>query len=184
MTATPERTDGYDIYRLFDNNIAYEIRLNQALEADLLCPFHYYGISDLVVDEVQYDDLSQFSKITSDEWVRNIQDAINRYSIPDTRRRGLIFVSRNEEGKVLSEKLNMLGLRTLALSGADDDKARDAAFDRLESADGPNALEYLIAVDILNEGIDIPSLNQIIMLRPTQSAIVFVQQMGRGLGRA
>ncbi len=181
MTATPERTDGYDIYRLFDNNIAYEIRLNQALEADLLCPFHYYGISDLVVDEVQYDDLSQFSKITSDEWVRNIQDAINRYSIPDTRRRGLIFVSRNEEGKILSEKLNLLGLRTLALSGADDDKARDAAFDRLELADGPNALDYLIAVDILNEGIDIPSLNQIIMLRPTQSAIVFVQQMGRGL---
>lgn len=181
MTATPERTDGYDIYRLFDNNIAYEIRLNQALEADLLCPFHYYGISDLMVDGVQYDDLSQFSNITSDEWARNIQEAIDRYSIPNTRRRGLIFVSRNEEGRRLSEKLNMLGLRTLALSGVDDDKARDDAFDRLEMKEGPDSLEYLIAVDILNEGIDIPSLNQIIMLRPTQSAIVFVQQMGRGL---
>ena len=180
MTATPERTDGYDIYRLFDHNIAYEIRLNQALEADLLCPFHYYGISDLAVDEQQYEDLASFSRLDSDEQVKTIRAALDRYTVPGIRRRGLIFVSRNEFAESLSEKLNASGLSTLALSGADSDEMRNRAFDRLEQGE----LEYLLAVDILNEGIDIPSLNQIIMLRPTQSAIIFVQQMGRGLRKA
>ncbi len=180
MTATPERTDGYDIYRLFDHNIAYEIRLNQALEADLLCPFHYYGISDLAVDEQQYEDLASFSRLDGDEQVTIIREAIDRYTVPGIRRRGLIFVSRNEFAESLSEKLNLSGLSTLALSGADSDEKRNRAFDRLEKGE----LEYLLAVDILNEGIDIPSLNQIIMLRPTQSAIIFVQQMGRGLRKA
>lgn len=177
MTATPERTDGYDIYRLFDHNIAYEIRLNQALEADLLCPFHYYGISDLTIDDTEYKDISEFTHITDDEQVRIIVEAVNRYSVPELKRRGIIFVSRNEHARILSEKLNQKGLSTLALSGEDSDESRNRAFDRLELGE----LEYLIAVDILNEGIDIPSLNQIIMLRPTQSAIIFVQQMGRGL---
>ena len=177
MTATPERSDGFDIYSLFDNNIAYEIRLNQALKANLLCPFHYFGISDLVVDETIYEDLSQFSQISNEEQIKTIKMAIDRYSVPGLQKRGLIFVSRNEDGKTLSEELNRLGLRTLALSGLDNDKTREAAFDSLENSE----IEYLIAVDILNEGIDIPSLNQIIMLRPTQSAIIFVQQMGRGL---
>ena len=180
MTATPERTDGYDIYRLFDHNIAYEIRLNQALEADLLCPFHYYGISDLAVDEQQYEDLASFSRLDSEEQVKTIREAIDRYTVPGIRRRGLIFVSRNEFASSLSEKLNAAGLSTLALSGADSDEKRNRAFDRLEKGE----LEFLLAVDILNEGIDIPSLNQIIMLRPTQSAIIFVQQMGRGLRKA
>ncbi len=177
MTATPERTDGIDIYRLFDNNIAYEIRLNQALEADLLCPFHYYGISDLAINEEHWEDLSEFAKVTSDEQVEQIIAAVNRYTVADTPRRGLIFVSRIEHARVLSEKLNRAGLKSLALSGEDSDSVRNEAFDRLENKD----LEYLIAVDILNEGIDIPSLNQIIMLRPTSSAIIFVQQLGRGL---
>ncbi|MBN2860136.1 MAG: DUF3427 domain-containing protein [Sphaerochaetaceae bacterium] len=180
MTATPERTDGYDIYRLFDHNIAYEIRLNQALEADLLCPFHYYGISDLAIDEQQYEDLASFSRLDSDEQVKIIREAIDRYTVPGIRRRGLIFVSRNEFASSLSEKLNLTGLSTLALSGKDSDEIRNRAFDRLERGE----IEHLIAVDILNEGIDIPSLNQIIMLRPTQSAIIFVQQMGRGLRKA
>ena len=180
MTATPERTDGYDIYRLFDHNIAYEIRLNQALEADLLCPFHYYGISDLAVDEQHYEDLSEFARLSGDDQVKKITKAIHRYTVPGIRRRGLIFVARNEFAESLSEKLNAAGLSTLALSGADSDETRSRAFDRLERGE----LEYLIAVDILNEGIDIPSLNQIIMLRPTQSAIIFVQQMGRGLRKA
>ncbi|MDC7245210.1 MAG: DEAD/DEAH box helicase [Sphaerochaetaceae bacterium] len=177
MTATPERSDGYDIFRLFDHNIAYEIRLNQALEADLLCPFHYYGISDLAIDDKHYEKLSLFALLKEDEKVRQIVEAIDRYSVPSIRRRGLIFVSRNKEASILSERLNKMGLSTLALSGEDSDDARNEAFDRLENGE----LEYLIAVDILNEGIDIPSLNQIIMLRPTQSAIIFIQQMGRGL---
>jgi superfamily II DNA or RNA helicase/HKD family nuclease len=181
MTATPERTDGFDIYGLFDNTIAYEIRLNDALEADLLCPFHYFGISDLTVDGTSLEKLSDFSRLEQEQWVRKIYQTINRYSIGLVRRRGLIFCSRNKEARLLSAWLNELGMRTLAVSGMDDPLARDEAFRRLELEDGPDSLEYLVAVDILNEGIDIPSLNQIILLRPTQSPIVFVQQIGRGM---
>lgn len=177
MTATPERTDGYDIYRLFNHTIAYEIRLNQALEADLLAPFHYYGIAQLSVNGQEYDDLSKFSLLERHEWVKQIKATIDRYSIGLKERRGLIFCSRNEEAQFLAERLALEGLKTLALSGADSNERREEAFDRLEH----DELEYLVAVDIFNEGIDIPSLNQIIMVRPTQSAIIFVQQLGRGL---
>ena len=181
MTATPERTDNFDIYGLFDNTIAYEIRLNQALEADLLCPFHYFGISDVSINGRLFDDLSVFSHLDVDERVKKVQQTIDRYSIGLKRRRGLIFCSRNEDAEILSEKLNTLGFKTLALSGKDDIASRNEAFARLEAEDGPTSLEYLVAVDIFNEGIDIPSLNQVVLLRPTQSAIVFVQQIGRGL---
>jgi len=181
MTATPERTDDVDIYSLFDHNIAYEIRLNQALEADLLCPFHYYGISELSVDDESLEDLSCFSSIEICERIVKIKQMLDRYSIGTYRRRGLIFCSRNEDAQKISEGLNVLGLKTLALSGADPILARDDAFARLEMDEGQGMLEYLIAVDIFNEGVDIPSLNQVVMIRPTQSAIIFVQQLGRGL---
>jgi superfamily II DNA or RNA helicase/HKD family nuclease len=181
MTATPERTDGFDIYALFGNTIAYEIRLNQALEADLLCPFHYFGISDLTIDEKPFEDLSDFSHLEIEERVKRIQQTINRYSLGLKRRRGLIFCSRNEDAMILSGKLNDRGFKTLALNGTDDITQRNDAFRRLESEEGPDSLEYLLAVDIFNEGIDIPSLNQVVLLRPTKSAIIFVQQIGRGL---
>ena len=181
MTATPERTDGVDIYSLFDHNIAYEIRLNKALEADLLCPFHYYGISELSVDGESFEDLSRFSSLEIDSRVVKIKQMLDRYSIGTYRRRGLIFCSRNDDAKMLSDGLCDLGLKTLALSGNDNFEAREDAFARLEMDDGENMLEYLVAVDIFNEGVDIPSLNQVVMIRPTQSAIIFVQQLGRGL---
>lgn len=181
MTATPERTDGNDIYSLFDHTIAYEIRLNQALEAGLLCPFHYYGISALSVDDEEWEDLSQFSCLENPEKIRTIKQMLDRYSIGTYRRRGLIFCSRNDEARVLSQGLNSLGLKTLAVSGEDSAQSRDRAFERLCSDDDSTMLEYLITVDIFNEGVDIPSLNQVVMLRPTQSAIIFVQQLGRGL---
>lgn len=181
MTATPERTDDFDIYALFDHTIAYEIRLNQALEADLLCPFHYYGISNLSVDDESLEDLSRFSSVEIGQRIVNIRQMLDRYSIGTYRRRGLIFCSRNEEAHLISEGLNALGLKTLALSGADSISARDEAFARLEMDEGPKMLEYLVTVDIFNEGVDIPSLNQVVMIRPTQSAIIFVQQLGRGL---
>lgn len=102
MTATPERTDGYDIYRLFNHTIAYEIRLNQALEANLLAPFHYYGIAQLSVNGKEYDDLSNFSRLDREEWVRQIKEKIDLYSIGNYPRRGLIFCSRNEEAQFLA----------------------------------------------------------------------------------
>ena len=97
---------------------------------------------------------------------------------------GLMFVSTKAEARRLSEKLNARGLRTLALSGEDSQEAREKAIERLTGNDGPAALDYLITVDIFNEGVDIPEVNQVLLLRPTQSAIVFTQQLGRGLRKS
>ncbi len=181
MTATPERTDGKDIYALFDHNIAYNIRLNQALEQDMLAPFHYFGITDLALNDETIEDTSDFSLLVSDERARHIKHTIDAYSMHEPRRRGIIFCSRVDETVELSQKLNQYGMRTLALSGNDSEPARDDAIARLETDTRADYLEYILTVDIFNEGVDIPSLNQIIMVRPTQSAIIFVQQLGRGL---
>lgn len=180
MSATPERTDDFDIYALFDHNIAYEIRLNQALEADLLCPFHYFGIHDLYVD-AQENELSDFRYLTCDERVDHIIRQANYYGYSGDRVKGLIFVSRVEEGKALSEKFNARGFRTVALSGSDSHEYRERCIECLSSEVREDRLDYIFTVDIFNEGIDIPSINQVIMLRPTESPIIFVQQMGRGL---
>lgn len=177
MTATPSRTDGYDVYSLFNHVIAYRITLQDALDNEMLAPFHYFGIADLSIDESDLDDVTLFSKLTSDERVRHIASKIEEYTVRKEGRRGLIFCSRNEEAAELSEKLNQVGYRTRAISGATAEEDRNGAIAQLEAGE----LEYLLSVDILNEGIDIPSLNQIIMLRRTDSTIVFTQQLGRGL---
>jgi superfamily II DNA or RNA helicase len=188
MTASPERTDGFDIYKLFDHNIAYEIRLNQALEEDLLCPFHYFGISDLTIDGELIDDNTAFNKLTSKSRVDHILEQANYYGHSGNRVKGLIFCSRNEEAKQLSVEFNSRGLNTVALSGENSEEEREAAVARLEmdnfEENGHKALDYIFTVDIFNEGVDIPEVNQVIMLRPTQSAIIFVQQLGRGLRKA
>lgn len=179
LTATPERTDGEDIFSLFDNNIAYEIRLKRAMEEDLLCPFHYYGLSDLTVNGEVIDDKSDFSKLISNERVRHIKGALLRYRNFAYPVKGLIFCSRVEEAKELSKLLNNEGFITKYLTGENSDREREEIIDELEDDNKP--LEYIISVDIFNEGVDIPSVNQVVMLRPTQSAIIFTQQLGRGL---
>lgn len=184
MTATPERTDGQDIYRLFDYNIAYNIRLQAAMEAKLLCQFHYYGISDFTLDGFAVDDSSDTRFLTSAARAGHIKVAIDTYSMHEKRKRGLIFCRTVIEAKELSGRLNSLGLKTLAVTGEDSETVREQAIQRLQSDQRPDMLEYLVSVDIFNEGIDIPNLNQIIMARPTQSAIIFVQQLGRGLRKA
>lgn len=181
MTATPERTDGNDIFKLFDYNIAYEIRLNRAMEEEMLCPFHYYGVTDLSIDEKEQDDVKIFNKLTSDERVNKIISKSRFYGTDNGITRGLIFVSKVKEAEVLSKKFNENGLKTIALSGIHSNDERSVAIDRLESENEAERLDYIFTVDIFNEGIDIPKVNQIIMLRPTESAIVFVQQLGRGL---
>jgi superfamily II DNA or RNA helicase len=177
MTATPARTDGYDVYALFNHVIAYRITLADALEMEMLAPFHYFGIADLMVDDEAVDDVRLFARLTSDERVRHITERIEQYSVRREGRRGLVFCNRNDEAAALSARFNELGYRTRAISGATSDSERNRAIEDLEAG----RLEYLFSVDILNEGVDIPSVNQIIMLRRTESAIVFVQQLGRGL---
>jgi superfamily II DNA or RNA helicase/HKD family nuclease len=183
MTATPERTDEHNICADFDYNIAYEIRLQEAMQEDMLCPFHYFGISEITVDGNLIDDTTDFKHLISEERTKNIIEQINRYGHDGPNVKGLVFCSRNDEAAKLSEQFNQYGFKTVALSGSDSGEYREEMIRRLES-DGTDALDYIFSVDLFNEGLDVPTLNQIVMLRPTQSAIIFVQQLGRGLRKA
>ena len=185
MTASPERTDGFDIYNLFDHNIAYEIRLQQALEED--CPFHYFGITDLEINGEVFDDnsgLRNFANLVCDSRVDYILEKANYYGYSGERVKGLIFCSGKEEAKELSEKFNVRVYHTEFLCGDDSQQRREDCIDRLTSEVRNDYLDYIFTIDIFNEGVDIPEINQVIMLRPTESPVVFIQQLGRGLRKA
>ncbi|WP_028235727.1 DUF3427 domain-containing protein [Pseudobutyrivibrio sp. MD2005] len=198
MTATPDKRDdnveGRNVYEIFNHQIAYEIRLQQAMEEDLLCPFHYFGINDLSIDSIEDTDRIDFSMLTSDERVKHIIEQATYYGFSGERVKGLIFCSSIKESEALSEKFNQTinpetgkQYRTIALNGSADETQRAEAFERLamdETEDGLQPLDYIFSVEILNEGVDIVEVNQVIMLRPTQSPIVFIQQLGRGLRKA
>ena len=198
MTATPDKRDdnqeGKNIYEIFHYQIAHEIRLQQAMEEDLLCPFHYFGISEVVsLDDktLQAAKLTddEFNQLTSDERVRHVIEQSEYYGYSGDRVRGLVFCSRVKECEELSRKFNVLGYRTIALSGTDSEEKRQEAFERLamdesDATEEMQPLDYIFSRDILNEGVDIVEVNQVIMLRPTQSPIVFIQQLGRGLRKA
>ncbi|WP_153127059.1 DUF3427 domain-containing protein [Peribacillus tepidiphilus] len=177
MTATPERTDDFNIYELFDYNIAYEIRLQEALEEDMLCPFHYFGVTDFEYDGETIDDTTVLSKLVTEERVNHIIEKMDYYGFSGDKVKGLIFCSRKEEAKELSLVLNKKGFRTVALTGDDSQEERERRVNQLENG----LLDYILTVDIFNEGIDIPNINQVVMLRQTQSSIIFIQQLGRGL---
>ncbi|MBU3192638.1 DUF3427 domain-containing protein [Clostridium algidicarnis] len=181
MTATPERCDDFDIFKMFNYNIAYEIRLQKALEEDLLCPFHYFGVSDISVDGVELEDKSNFKALVAKERVNHIIDKINFYGYCGERVKGLIFCSDKNEAHELSDIFNTYGYKTVALTGDNTQNEREIAIQRLEQDEIDNSLDYIFTVDIFNEGVDIPSINQVVMLRPTKSSIIFVQQLGRGL---
>lgn len=197
MTASPD-TNQYDIYSIFDNNIAYEIRLGQAMEEDFLCPFHYFGIADLEIDGRVIDDESElrdFSLLVSDQRVKHVIDMAEFYGHSGDRVKGLIFCSRKEEARELSSKFNQYKkkdgtyYKTEVLTGEDSQEHREEVCNRLvgDAVDGvsiDNQLDYIFTVDIFNEGVDLPELNQVIMLRPTQSPVIFIQQLGRGLRKA
>ncbi|MGB4613171.1 MAG: DEAD/DEAH box helicase, partial [Erysipelotrichaceae bacterium] len=185
MSATPERTDGRDIYSLFDNNIAYEIRLQGALEEDLLCPFHYFGITDLEIDGETIDDRSDFNMLVDELRVDYIIEKIKYYGHSGDSVHGLVFCSRKEEAYKLAQMFCERGYKAVGLTGEDSQETRNKMVERLEkSKDDPNHLDYIFTVDIFNEGIDIPCVNQIVMIRSTQSSIIFTQQLGRGLRKA
>lgn len=158
MSATPERNDQFDIYKMFHYNIAYEIRLQQAMEYDLLCPFHYYGITDLNIDGKSIDEKSDFNLLIDEKRVDYIIEKIQEYGYSGEKVHGLIFVSRKQEAIELSKLFNQRGFRTLALTGEDSEEKRQIAMDRLESS-GDDYLDYIFTVDIFNEGIDIPKVN-------------------------
>ena len=187
MTASPERTDNYDVYKAFDYNIACEIRLQQALEENMLCPFHYFGITDFELNGETIDDnigLRDFNKLVSRERVDYIIKQIEYYGYYGDSVKGLVFCSSKKEAKTLSDLFNERGYRTLSLTGDDSQEKREAAIRRLVTDDESEKIDYVFTVDIFNEGVDIPEINQVVMLRPTESPIVFVQQLGRGVRKA
>ncbi|RRK09160.1 DEAD/DEAH box helicase, partial [Lactiplantibacillus garii] len=177
MTATPERMDDFNLYEMFDYNIAYEIRLQAALDEKMLCPFRYIGITDYEKDGQIVDDTSQLKWLVSDERVDYIVSQTEYYGYSGETLRGLIFCSRTEEANELAMALTKRGYISEALTGQTAQSLRNDIINRLEHGE----IQYIITVDVFNEGIDIPCVNQIVMLRNTQSSIVFIQQLGRGL---
>jgi len=183
MTATPERTDGFNVFELFDYNVPYEIRLNRALEDDMLCPFHYYGVTDAVFEDGTVASAETgLDRLGSNVRVSHILQALETYGQAGVVPRGLVFCSRTEEARALAQAVHgrvVHGrpMAAVSLTGADSIESREDAVQRLEAGE----LHYIFTVDVFNEGVDIPSLNQVVMLRQTQSSIVFVQQLGRGL---
>ena len=180
MTATPERTDDGNIFELFDNNIAYEIRLPKALESDILCPFHYFGVTDYTHDGVTSDDFSDLKDLTSDERIKHIIEKTNYYGYSGSQLKGLIFVSGKEEATEIAEKLSLNNIPSKALIGSDTQNKRTKVINELING----KINYIVTVNLFNEGIDIPEVNQIVMLRSTQSSIIFTQQLGRGLRKS
>ncbi len=184
LTATPERTGGEDILHWFDGRIAAELRLWSALEQGLLTPFHYFGLHDGT-------DLSQI------EWRRNgyAPEALsNLYTADDARlrlilreladkvtnleaMRALGFCVSVEHAHWMARKFVAAGLRAAALDASSPREQRAEQIRRLRSGE----LQILFAVDLCNEGLDIPEIDTVLFLRPTESAIVFMQQLGRGL---
>ena len=180
MTATPERSDDKNIYELFDYNVPYEIRLQEALEEEMLVPFHYIGVSDYTYNGEVIDDNTNLKYLVSEERVKYVVEQSKYYGYDGDVLHGLVFVSRKEEADEIAKLLTKNGYPSQMLSGEDSQEQREQAIEKLKDGE----LTYLVTVDIFNEGIDIPFINQVIMMRKTESVIVFVQQLGRGLRKA
>lgn len=183
MTATPERSDGYNVFDLFDNNVALEVRLHEALEDELVIPFHYFGITDIEgidLSDVSIDDIAEITKrLKVNERVDFIIEKMNFYSHDGEKRKCLGFCASIEHAQYMAAEFNRRGYMSTCLHGGDSADVRERTINRLEN--DQDELKFIFTVDIFNEGVDIPSINSVLMLRPTNSPIVFIQQLGRGL---
>lgn len=193
LTATPDRSDSGDIYSVFDNNVGVEIRLRDALSYDIIAPFHYFGLTD--VQGLDYSKLNlkpedshyleEVSKLLMiSKRVDYIIEKINFYGHDGEKTKALGFCATVEHARYMADEFNKRISKNgknvaVALCGEDSVSTRETFTKRLE--DENDCLEYIFTVDIFNEGIDIPSTNLILMLRPTDSSIIFIQQLGRGL---
>jgi superfamily II DNA or RNA helicase len=185
LTATPERSDNGDIYSIFGNNIAVEIRLRQALQYELVAPFHYFGITEfneISYDNVDIEDIAAIAKLLMiPRRVEYIIEKMDFYGHDGDKRKALGFCATVEHAQFMAKEFNNRGISSLWLSGESSITERTTAMKRLES--DLDELQVIFTVDIFNEGIDVPSINTILMLRPTDSTIIFTQQLGRGLRR-
>jgi len=175
--------DEQNIYEVFDENIACDIRLNDALDENLVVPFHYYGISDIKQIDYENIDITKVSQLAKllmiNKRVDYIIEKMNFYGNSGNKRKALGFCASKEHANFMSEEFNKKGIKSLTLTSSSSIEKRQKAISELE--DENSSLEVIFTVDIFNEGVDIPSINTVLMLRPTNSPIVFIQQLGRGL---
>lgn len=188
LTATPERGDGVDVAKqFFDGRRASELRLWDALDADLLVPFHYFGVSDDVdlsrlewkrgsYDVAQLDALYTGNEARAGKVIRELRDKATNTA--DMRAIG--FCVSVQHALYMAEVFNRAGIPSVAVSGKTDDGERALALQQLRD----RTINCIFAVDLFNEGLDLPEVDTILLLRPTQSATIFLQQLGRGLRRA
>ncbi|BCW09833.1 helicase [Arthrobacter sp. NtRootD5] len=189
LTATPERGDGANVAReFFEGRTASELRLWDALDADLLVPFHYFGVSDDVdlsqlnwkrnggYDVAQLDEVYTGNDARAAKVIRELRDKV----VGTEHMRALGFCVSVQHAHYMARVFNDAGIASVAVDGGTDEVARADALRRLRNRE----INCIFAVDIFNEGLDIPEVDTILMLRPTQSATIFLQQLGRGLRRA
>ena len=180
LTATENRMDNQDVVELFDNNIPYELRLRDAIINNLIVPFHYYGIHDKLIDYGLSDTAERrlIAQMASDDNCEFIHEQIEKHRIKGQKLKALAFCRNIQHARMMAENLSQY-YKTAYLSGKNKTGERIRAYNDLQ--DDNKALEVLFAVDILNEGVDIPGVNMVLFLRPTESSTIFIQQLGRGL---
>lgn len=186
LTATPERQDGHEVLALCDYNIAYEVRLIEAINRAWLVPFHYFGIADTTVDysasfwRSKRLDLEKVeTALMLSERVDHILEHANEKGYDGAKRATVGFCAGRRHARFMASELVRRGFCAEALTGEDSLERRQAVYAALE--DPVNPLQWLFVADLLNEGVDIPGINSLIFLRPTDSATIFIQQLGRGL---
>ncbi|SFL73587.1 Helicase conserved C-terminal domain-containing protein [Gracilibacillus orientalis] len=184
LTATPERMDGKSVINYFDGRIAAEIRLMEAIDRKLLSPFQYFGVTDTVdLSKVKFTrkgyDLKELENVYTHNTkrVQQIIHSVNKYVTDIDTVKGLGFCVSVEHAKYMAKQFNDHGIPSLALDGNTHHEIRDNAKNLLEKGD----ITFIFVVDLYNEGVDIPQVNTILFLRPTESLTVFLQQLGRGL---
>ncbi len=192
LTATPERTDGTSIAEDFDSPLAAEIRLPDALEKKLLCPFHYYAVSDnidfssLSWKRGKYDHTELNKLLTGDDLrvsliIKKIIEYLPSPLDPNTfdhlHVKGLGFCVSQDHAHFMADSFNAAGIKAIALDSDTPDEARRAARNDLKSG----SINFIFTVDLFNEGVDIPAVNCLLFLRPTESHVIYLQQFGRGL---
>ena len=184
LTATPERMDGKNILPYFDDRIAAEIRLPEAIDRKLLCPFHYFGVSDDVdLRDIKWSrggyDRTALSKVYTGNDIRVmlILKELNKYVADIEKVKGLGFCVSKEHAEYMSLRFNQHSIPSIALTADSKKEERDSAQSKLAKGE----IKFIFTVDLYNEGVDIPEVNTVMFLRPTESLTVFLQQLGRGL---
>jgi superfamily II DNA or RNA helicase len=185
LTATPERTDGADVRRWFDGRTAVELRLWEALEQGLLAPFQYFGIhDDVTLSQLRWRrgrgyDVGELTNVYTgdDKRVRLILQAVHDKIADPSRMRALGFCVSIQHAQYMAERFTAVGIPSLAVIATTSREDRAAALNALRD----RAVNVLFTVDLFNEGLDVPSVDTVLFLRPTESATVFLQQLGRGL---